>query len=63
MADVYDMPPAGFVRAYRGWLVRPPTSGDRRLAKLEKENQELRQMLQQIIGRFDDNSHDILNPR
>jgi hypothetical protein len=63
MVDMYDTPPAGFVRSNKGWLIKPPTSGDKRLAKLEKENQELRQMLQQIMEKLGDSNPDILSQR
>jgi len=63
MADVYDMPPAGFVRSHKGWLMNPPSMGDRRIATLEKENQELKQMLQQIMEKLGGSNPDILSPR
>jgi len=63
MADVYDMPPSGFARSGRGWLVKPGTHGDKRLAKLEKENKELKQMLQTILEKLGDSSSDILSSR
>ena len=53
MADVFDSPPQGFRRASKGWLVATPTSGTRKLSKLEKENAQLKETLQALAERLD----------
>jgi hypothetical protein len=53
MADVYDMPPQGFRRAAKGWLVSNPAPGSKKLSKLEKENALLKETLQALAERLD----------
>jgi len=47
--DIYDNPPSGFSRQKSGWLIKFPTSQDKKLQKLEEENKELRMMVEKIL--------------
>jgi hypothetical protein len=53
MADPYDNPPQGFRRANKGWLLKNPTPGAKKLRKLEEENTQMKALIEEMAARLD----------
>ena len=46
--NLFDRPPAGFVRAKKGWLTVAPAPQRKAVANLKRENTDLKSRLEQL---------------